>query len=119
VGKELFGFVHMLETTYKIENYIDLAKKFAKEVEDLGIPIEEMYIFGSRTVGKGHKDSDLDLCVISSAFGMDDIAERVLLTTLSHDISVYIEPHPFSIQAFNNKYDPFVKEIKRTGIKII
>ena len=34
-------------------------------------------------------------------------------------INIDIEAHPFSVQAFSNKYSPFVQEIKRTGIKII
>ncbi len=32
------------------------------------IPIERMYLFGSRTSGRVHRDSDVDLVIVSPAF---------------------------------------------------
>ena len=105
--------------TESVKNEIEIVKRFACVVREIGIPVEEVYVFGSRIRGGAHKWSDLDVCVVSPAFGVDEIAELVLLSILKDRVNIDIEAHPFSVQAFNNKYSPFVQEIKRTGIKII
>ncbi len=102
-----------------IRNDIEIAQRFASRVREIGIPVDELYVFGSRIRGDANKWSDLDVCVVSPAFGVDKTAELVLLSILKDRVNIDIEAHPFSVQEFSNKYSPFVQEIKRTGIKII
>ena len=95
-----------------IHSYIDTIQK-------QGIPVTSAYIFGSyakRTTLR--KDSDIDVCIVSPAFGNDRVNERVLLMRLREGISDLIEPHPFSEDEMNSKINPFVQEIKKTGVKV-
>ena len=102
-----------------IKKDIEIAERFASRVQEIGIPLDELYIFGSRIRGDANKWSDLDVCVVSPTFGVNKTAELVLLSILKDKINLDIEAHPFSVQEFSNKYSPLVQEIKRTGIKVI
>ena len=46
---------------------INKLKKFAKEIS-IDIPIDKMYLFGSQVKGRVHKDSDVDLLLVSKKF---------------------------------------------------
>ncbi|MEK7611651.1 MAG: nucleotidyltransferase domain-containing protein [Patescibacteria group bacterium] len=83
-----------------------------------GIPVEQAYLFGSRAKGTAHKWSDLDLCVVSPAFGQDRFEERLKLMNLREDASEMIEPHPFSVKDFQDRFDPLAAQIRLTGIRV-
>ncbi len=78
--------------------------------------IEAVYIFGSYAKGTQNEDSDIDVAIISNDFSdrIDDMIELLMLKT---DIDLRIEPHPFSKGDFDDD-NPFVKEIKSTGLKV-
>lgn len=95
-----------------------IAEDYLMRLKEVGIPVEEAYIFGSRVKGTNHIWSDLDTCIVSPTFGVDPIAERMVLIMVGRKVNDIIEPHPFSPSEFNDKFNPFAKEIKRTGIKI-
>ena len=99
-------------------NYTEVVKEYVKSIEAMGIPVEKSYIFGSRIRGNHHKDSDLDVCIVSPAFGLDSKAEWIFLTGLAHKVADIIEPHSFSPYEFDNKYNLLAREIKRTGIEV-
>ena len=81
--------------------------------------INSVFFFGSRARGLGHKWSDYDICVVSSDFGKDRVAETVKLLMIAADMDENIEPHPMSVEEFNDPNNDFAKEIKRTGIKVL
>ena len=101
------------------KKYLTIINKYVRAIRNKGIKVDEVYLFGSRINGKSHKWSDLDTCIISPDFGKDPIAETSMLFSLTRDISLLIEPHPFSPQDFNDKFNPLAQEVKRTGIKVI
>ena len=80
--------------------------------------VKEVFFFGSRVKGTGHKWSDYDLCIISPDFGKDRVAETANLLMVGADMNENIEPHPMSVAEFNDPNNDFAKEIKRTGIKV-
>ena len=41
-----------------VKNEIEIVKRFASVVREIGIPVEEVYVFGSRIRGGAHKWSD-------------------------------------------------------------
>jgi uncharacterized protein len=94
-----------------IAKYLDLIKsKFPG--------IESAYIFGSYANGKFNEDSDIDIALIFSK--LDDSRRfdtQVQLMLLAANIDTRIEPHPISNEDFNSG-NPFVAEIKKTGIRI-
>ena len=97
---------------------IEIANKYRKILESFGIPVQNIYIFGSYAKGTQNKWSDLDLGIVSPMFGVDRISERVFLMRIRDLQTNIIEPHPISIQAFNDKFNPFTLEIKKTGILV-
>ncbi|EKD99519.1 MAG: DNA polymerase beta protein [uncultured bacterium] len=101
-----------------LENNIKIAKDYLAKLREIGIPVVEAYIFGSRAKGTDHKWSDLDTCIVSSTFGTDPIAERVVLAIIGRNVADIIEPHPFSPEDFADKYNPLVTEIKKWGVKV-
>lgn len=79
--------------------------------------IEAVYIFGSYAKGTQNADSDIDVAIISKDFSdrIDDMIELLMLKT---NIDLRIEPHPFSSGEFAED-NPFVQEIKNTGLKVV
>lgn len=95
-----------------------LAQKYYNRIFKSNIPIDSMYIFGSAAKDTMRSASDVDVCVVSTAFGKDSTKERVFLMKLREGISEIIEPHPYSPEGFQSPHDTLAREIKKTGIKI-
>ncbi len=101
------------------QEYLDILNEYRAVLESNGINVQEMYAFGSRVKGTNSKWSDLDVGIVSADFSDDLHGERVRLMHLRRDISDLIEPHPFLVEDFNNKYNPLVTEIKKNGVKVV
>lgn len=101
------------------KNILKLTLQYVQKIQKVGIPIEAAFVFGSNVKGKAHQGSDIDLCIVSPKFGKDRQGERVLLLNLREGDSEIIEPHPYSLQDFNNKFDPLSQEIRKTGFNIL
>lgn len=95
-----------------------IVQSYKQKIEASGIPITKMYVFGSMVSGKTHKGSDIDICIVSTALGKDRQKERVDFMKLSEGVSDSIEPHPYSLVDFNNKYDPLAREIRLHGVLV-
>jgi uncharacterized protein len=98
-----------IDTT--IAKYLDLIKEKFTD-------IERVYLFGSYTKGKITEDSDIDVALIFT--NLDDSKRfdiQVQLMMLAAQIDSRIEPHPISHDDFDTG-NPFVVEIKRTGIEV-
>lgn len=98
---------------------IKIVKKYAKKLEDEKFPFSSMYFFGSRARGTNHKDSDIDVAVISSKFKNRFGRNYKKLWDFRRDIDFHIEPHGFTEEDFKNNADPLAYEIRKTGIKVI
>jgi len=94
-----------------VTKYLDLIKEKFSD-------IESAYLFGSYAKGKSTDDSDIDLALIFT--NLEDSRRfdiQVQLMLLAAKIDSRIEPHPISHDDFNSG-NPFVVEIKKTGIKL-
>jgi len=91
--------------------------RFVAELRRDGIPLTAVYLFGSHAAGRAHKESDIDVCVVSPRFRSRWAARRYLWNA-RRPIDVRIEPVGYPPRDFVNE-DPLVWEIKRTGIKIV
>ncbi len=101
-----------------------------KRIRDLYIlisrqmKIDGIYLFGSYAKGNPHKDSDIDIAVLSGEFeGIRFIdgskLSRIIIDETYPDLPfVDFEIHPYKTEEFTED-NPFVAEILRTGIKII
>lgn len=106
----------MLQQTAKkvAKNYIDFLIK-----ED-GLPVEQALLFGSHAKNKAHKHSDVDLCIVSPKFkDYFEAMQYLFKKRRSIDVSYGIEPVGYSPEDFAEDENPFVWEIKKTGISIL
>lgn len=93
-----------------------IAQKYIQDLKKSGISVIDAYLFGSHAKGNTHKDSDIDICVVSNSFGNDYIEESVNLRRLAYGIDSRIEPIPFTPDDLNDKYSSLASEIKKYGI---
>jgi len=94
------------------EQIDDIARKYADMVKNEINSVESIYLFGSQVNGNPGQDSDIDIAVISEAFGEDIIEETLKLMRIRRKIDTRIEPHPL------RKDNPFVNEVIAYGLKI-
>jgi hypothetical protein len=100
------------------DSVIKIVKMYIEELEKNGIKISEAVIFGSRTKGVVHDDSDIDIALISDAFTGDRFEDRRRIVPLRRRIDSRIEPIPFRPEDFNDG-GMLVEEIKSTGKRIL
>lgn len=94
---------------------VKIARHFANHVQSQGIPVTRTVLFGSWAKGKARKDSDIDICLVSSQFGKDDLTEMRYLLMETMVVDSRIEPIPMSIEDYETDATPFVLEIKKYG----
>ena len=92
------------------------AKQFAEELHQLGIGLRQAILFGSFARNEQRQWSDIDVALVADSF-TGFRAEDVVLFVRSLVKHVDVEPHTFSPAQFTD-WNPFVQEIKRTGIII-
>ncbi|KKT75479.1 MAG: polymerase, beta-like protein region protein [Microgenomates group bacterium GW2011_GWA1_Microgenomates_45_10] len=95
-----------------------IAKKYISAIKQSGVRVNVAYLYGSYAKGTPRKDSDIDICIVSPAFGKDYLAEMVRLSKIRRKIDERIEPIPLTPQDLKDPYDSLVQEIRKNGIKI-
>jgi predicted nucleotidyltransferase len=95
-----------------------IVNQFASQLKANHIEYDSLFLFGSYAKGNFHKDSDVDIAVISPQFGKNRLIERIKLMKISSKIDDRIEPHPVSLKDWQEGWKQIVFEINRTGIKI-
>lgn len=97
-----------------------IAKDYVEFLQEDGLVIEQALLFGSHVKDKAGKHSDIDLCIVSPKFQNNFEAMQYLFQKRrSIDVSYGIEPVGYSPQDFAEDENPFVWEIKKTGIRIL
>lgn len=97
----------------------DILKSINEYVEEIKkhYNIVAIILFGSYAKGTEHKDSDIDIAIVSEDF--DDVYDSMAdLMGMTWDIDARIEPHPIKKKDFDEESNYFVKEIIDTGIKV-
>ena len=98
---------------------ISILKRFQKTLEVEGIQIDKIILYGSYASGKFHKDSDIDVAVVSPDFGVDRFEEGARLFQIACKIDPRIEPVPISLESYqNDTWIPLIHEIKENGIEL-
>lgn len=88
-------------------------------MEREGIPVARLMLYGSHARGTAHRDSDIDVCVVSTAFGKDRLKESFALRHQAPKIDPRIEPVPFSLKAFRfNHVSPLLHQIRKEAVEI-
>ncbi len=97
---------------------ITLVKHFANDVKAEGVHLRKVFLFGSYARNKQGRFSDVDVALVADEF----------IGFVFKDVDLFINAKikkPYSkiqVQTFPTSYfkkgDPFIDEIKRTGIEI-
>jgi len=92
--------------------------KFVQMLEQEGITVSKVILFGSYAKGKTYADSDIDIAVVSTQFGRDVTEEMMLLRKIALKVDSHIEPIPFCPEDLDDNFSALVQEIKRYGIDV-
>lgn len=82
------------------------------------IPVKEAVLFGSYAAGTQQEWSDIDIALVSDVFIGNIMDDKDKIRDITLSVSSEIEVLPFAAADFN-LHNPFVKEILRTGIRLI
>jgi predicted nucleotidyltransferase len=102
----------MVEREYAIKT----VKAFIEACKDSNIFFKKVLIFGSVAAGTTHKNSDIDVALVSDQFTGFPFADWHLLSPINISFPD-IEPHPYTTEYFKIG-DPLIEEIKRTGFEV-
>ena len=105
----------MAQLPDKVKDTID---RYLRALSRNNIPIKEAILFGSYARGNYQKWSDIDIALVSDIFGGNRIDDKDKIRKITLSISSELEVIPFSPNDFNLQ-NPFVKEILKTGIRIV
>ena len=95
---------------------IATAKEFISRCRNQNIIFNNAILFGSAATGETTEYSDIDLLLVSDSFGYDKWENAKLIAPVNKHFSV-IDAFTFPTEYYNQG-DPFINEIKRTGIEI-
>ena len=81
------------------------------------IRIQKVILFGSYARGYPHRDSDIDIAVVSPDLGKgDEMEEMAHLLKMAHEVDLDLEPHPFNPRELRHpEKSSFAYEILKTG----
>ncbi|WP_051719150.1 nucleotidyltransferase domain-containing protein [Hymenobacter sp. IS2118] len=97
---------------------LERVRAFAESIRSQSIGLRKVILFGSYARNEQREFSDIDVALVADAFtgfGFQDVG--LLSNAIIQKQFVDIEPHTFSPEQFTD-WNPFVQEIKRTGIVI-
>lgn len=82
------------------------------------IPVKEAVLFGSYATETHQEWSDIDIALVSDVFVGNRMDDKDKIRDITLAVSNEIEVLPFAPADFN-LHNPFVKEILRTGIRLV
>ena len=97
---------------------LERVRELARKLRARHLSLRQVVLFGSYASNEQRRSSDIDVALVAdefSGFGFQDVG--LIGDVLSENQFVDIEPHTFSPEQFTD-WNPFVQEIKRTGIVI-
>lgn len=93
-------------------------KEYIKILQENGIDVWRLYLFGSYATNKFTAESDIALAIFLKKDDIDGFSEDVKLMHLRRKVDLRIEPHSFARSDYNAP-DPFIRKIITTGKRII
>ncbi len=83
------------------------------------IPVEAAYLFGSHVSGVAIPESDIDVAVVSSAFGRDYQRDLTTLASARPDEGAMISALPFTVAEHRSPpRGSLLREITRAGRRV-
>lgn len=86
-----------LRKARKTREAIDIAKSYVRELRKNKIRVVRAYLYGSYANGTPHRDSDIDIVVVSPQFRKSRFEDSLRIAKLRYNIDLRISPlayHP-------------------------
>jgi predicted nucleotidyltransferase len=97
---------------------INIVQNYAREIEQRGVHLRNVIMFGSFAKGTQHEWSDIDVALVADEFtGISDEYNLFPYIGIKKPY-VRIETKTYPTDYFKTG-DPFVNEIKQTGVEIL
>jgi predicted nucleotidyltransferase len=101
------------------ETVINTVKNYAREIEEQGVHLREVILYGSFAKGTQHEWSDIDVALVADEFtGLGFIDYELFPYIGIKKPYIRIEPKTYPTDYFREG-DPFIREIKKDGIVIL
>jgi len=97
---------------------IDVVRNYAHEICNSGVNLRRVILYGSFAKGTQHEWSDIDVALVADEFEGLPTDHNYFSRIGIKKTYVRIEPNTFPTDYFQEG-DPFIDEIKNTGIEII
>lgn len=98
---------------------IKILDRFQDALKAEGIRVHKIVLYGSCATGKSHKDSDIDVAIVSPDFGADRFEEGVKLFQIAYKIDPRLEPIPISLESYErDTWIPLIYEIRTKGLEL-
>ena len=98
---------------------IETVRNYAREIEANGVNLHTVILYGSFAKGTQHEWSDIDVALVAdefSGFTFNDCDLFPYVGIKKPYIRIEAKTYPTD---YFQEGDPFINEIKKTGIKII
>ncbi|MCI5158244.1 MAG: nucleotidyltransferase domain-containing protein [Candidatus Electrothrix sp. AUS1_2] len=96
----------------------DIIERYIAALQENNVPINQAVLFGSYAKGNYHEWSDIDIALVSDIFEGNRFDDKGKIRNINLSVSCDLEILPYRPEDFTVD-DPFVKEILRTGVKLI
>jgi len=98
---------------------IEIVRNYAHEIESHGVSLRTVILYGSFAKGTQHEWSDIDVALVADEFTGFFFNDSDLFPYVGiKKPYIRIEAKTYRTNYFQES-DPFIEEIKKTGIKII
>ena len=98
---------------------IEIVRNYARDIEAHGVHLRMVILYGSFAKGMQHKWSDIDVALVADEFTGFSFDDKELFPYVGiKKPYIRIEAKTYPTEYFQQG-DPFIDEIKKTGITII
>lgn len=107
--------------TGQVPSRQEVVRRLKETVGKIPVPIDAVYLYGSYAHGSPNPSSDVDVAVVSPAFGRDVVAEAVMLMEAFEDTGLIVEPWPYSREEFTaaGPGSFLYEEVIKKGIPVV
>ena len=95
-----------------------LARKYKNALQEAGIPITSVIVFGSAARDAMHEQSDIDIAVVGTSFKKNRMEESREVWRARRPISYRIQPIWFYPEHLEDKYSTLAQEIEKDGVSV-
>ena len=100
------------------KNELNVIYQYVNLLKQRGVDVSKVILFGSYAKGTAKPESDIDIAIVSSQFGKNNLKEMMFLRRIALKIDSHLEPLPFSPKDINDRYSALAQEIIKYGITI-